>query len=62
MDGAVHEHQPQPPKRVERPALESGDEDEVADEPNGDDSGGDEPDSGSEQPEQHEQHEQHEQY
>jgi EAL domain-containing protein (putative c-di-GMP-specific phosphodiesterase class I) len=27
MDGSVHEHQPQPPKRVERPALESGDED-----------------------------------
>ena len=28
MDGNVHEHQPQPPKRVERPALESGEEDD----------------------------------
>ena len=55
MDGAVHEHQPQPPKRVERPALESGGEDEDASEPQGDDSGGGEPESGSE----HEHHEQH---
>jgi EAL domain-containing protein (putative c-di-GMP-specific phosphodiesterase class I) len=59
MDGAVHEHQPQPPKRVERPALESGGEDEGANEPQGDHSGGDEPESGSEQPEQHDQHEQY---
>jgi EAL domain-containing protein (putative c-di-GMP-specific phosphodiesterase class I) len=28
MDGAVHQHQPQPPKRVERPALDSGDADD----------------------------------
>ena len=60
MDGSVHEHQPQPPKRVERPALESGDEDEVADEPQSDaqtdDFGGDEPESGSEEHEQYEQY------
>jgi EAL domain-containing protein (putative c-di-GMP-specific phosphodiesterase class I) len=60
MDGSVHEHQPQPPKRVERPALHSGDEDEVADEPQSDaqtdDFGGDEPESGSEEHEQYEQY------
>jgi EAL domain-containing protein (putative c-di-GMP-specific phosphodiesterase class I) len=56
MDGAVHEHQPQPPKRVERPALESGDEDEVAHESQNDDFGGDEPESGSEEHEQYEQY------
>src|SRR3954451_17695370 len=66
MDGAVHEHQPQPPKRVERPALESGDEEEEGpSEPQGAEVGGDEAESGSEQPEQTDQHdqpEQHEQY
>jgi EAL domain-containing protein (putative c-di-GMP-specific phosphodiesterase class I) len=40
MDGSVHEHQPQPPKRVERPALESGDEDEEA---QGEEAQGEEP-------------------
>jgi EAL domain-containing protein (putative c-di-GMP-specific phosphodiesterase class I) len=28
MDGSIHEHQPQPPKRVQRPELQSGGEDD----------------------------------
>jgi EAL domain-containing protein (putative c-di-GMP-specific phosphodiesterase class I) len=49
MDGNVHEHQPQPPKRVERPALQSG----------GEEGGEAEGSGGSEGEVQHEQQHEH---